>query len=102
MALGHLRQRPGEIGNLAELAGSRPDASECGDGEAKGSRIDVQPVAGNHSGPLKALHALGDRRGAHLDTARQGRHAHARVIAELGQQAAVDVIKQAVIRSSPG
>jgi hypothetical protein len=93
MALGDLWQRSSQLGDLGELTGGRPDASERGNGETEGRRIDLQPVAGDHSSAFHALHPLSDRRSAHLHTSCQGRHGNAWLTGQLSQQSPIDLVE---------
>src|SRR5262245_65072945 len=75
MALDDLGNRGGQLGDLGELARSRPDPNPGRHREADRGRIDLEPVATDHPALLEPLYALGDRRRGHPDPAAELRHA---------------------------
>src|ERR1017187_5962188 len=76
------------------ISGSGADAGERGRGEPECGGANLHPVAGDDTGSLHALNALGDSRGRHADPAGQRRHGDPRICMELTQHLAVDIIEE--------
>src|SRR5215208_1936072 len=59
VALDHLWGALGQVGDLVQLARRRPDADHDAEREAHGPRIDLGPIALDHTGLLEPGEALG-------------------------------------------
>src|SRR5262249_46547871 len=74
MAFGDFGCFFGQGGDLGELPGGRADADEGGDRQAERGGADVRPVAGDDTGSLQPLDALGDGGGRHAYAAGECGH----------------------------
>src|SRR5215471_15427301 len=74
MAFGDFGCLFGQGSDLGELPGGWADTDEGGDRQPERGGTDVRPVAGDNTGSLQALDALGDGRGRHAHAAGERGH----------------------------
>ena len=99
MAFDDLGDRAGDLRDPVQLARVRPHADDDADREPDRPWVDLDPVAGDDSGSLEPLHPFGDRRRREADAPPELGHAQPRIVLELSEQPAVDLVEQAAFVS---
>ena len=84
-----------KLRDLVELARVRAHSDDDADREPERARVELGPVAGDHSGRLEPLHPFGDCRRGEADPPPELGHAQPRIVLQLLEQPAVDLVQQA-------
>ncbi len=83
-----------DLGDLAQLPGSRADANDAGQAQAEGTRIYLGVIAENHLLLLEASEALGHRRRGQSDSPAQFGVTQSRVGLKLGEETEIYAVEQ--------